>query len=238
MPLNALNICRRGQTRAPALPNWCSPPHRKAWAQWRRFSAWKMNAGKKNLRRSRTPTIAVPSRQLQLTPTIVIAGNAAAVGRAMAAAKEACAKRALPLPVSVLPIAAWWNPPPTNSPKPSKPSKSGSRQSTSSTTPTLPPTMMPTKSKTRSSASFTAPYAGRKPSTPLFQTALPNPPNAARASVGGTAKRINKAAACSALTDAGQVAALSKRTDFVLQSSLPTSGCFSRPNGGSPIFTL
>ncbi|RPC24770.1 [acyl-carrier-protein] S-malonyltransferase, partial [Neisseria meningitidis] len=32
---------------------------------------------------------------------IVIAGNAAAVGRAMAAAKEAGAKRALPLPVSV-----------------------------------------------------------------------------------------------------------------------------------------
>ena len=37
---------------------------------------------------------------------VVIAGNTAAVERAMAAAKEAGAKRALPLPVSVPHIAA------------------------------------------------------------------------------------------------------------------------------------
>ena len=113
---------------------------------------------------------------------VVIAGNTAAVERAMAAAKEAGAKRALLLPVSV---PSQLQPHEACSGKTcrstEKTSPSNNRKSALFITPMLPLMMMPTKSKMPWYANCTARYAGQKPSTHLFPKASPNPPNAAPA---------------------------------------------------------
>ena len=112
---------------------------------------------------------------------VVIAGNTAAVERAMAAAKEAGAKRALPLPVSVPSHCSLMKPAAEKLAEALKDITIKQPQIRVIHNADVALTMMPTKLKMPWYANCTARCAGQKPSTHLFPKASPNPPNAAPA---------------------------------------------------------
>ena len=112
---------------------------------------------------------------------VVIAGNTAAVERAMAAAKEAGAKRALPLPVSVPSHCSLMQPAAEKLAEALKDITIKQPQIRVIHNADVALTMMPTKSKMPWYANCTARCAGQKPSTRLFPKVSPNPPNAAPA---------------------------------------------------------
>lgn len=112
---------------------------------------------------------------------VVIAGNTAAVERAMAATKEAGAKRALPLPVSVPSHCSLMKPAAEKLAEALKDITIKQPQIRVIHNADVALTMMPTKSKMPWYANCTARCAGQKPSTHLFPKASPNPPNAAPA---------------------------------------------------------
>ena len=112
---------------------------------------------------------------------VVIAGNTAAVERAMAAAKEAGAKRALPLPVSVPSHCSLMKPAAEKLAEALKDITIKQPQIRVIHNADVALTMMPTKSKMPWYANCTARCAGQKPSTRLFPKVSPNPPNAAPA---------------------------------------------------------
>lgn len=112
---------------------------------------------------------------------VVIAGNTAAVERAMAAAKEAGAKRALPLPVSVPSHCSLMKPAAEKLAEALKDITIKQPQIRVIHNADVALTMMPTKSKMPWYANCTARCAGQKPSTHLSPKASPNPPNAAPA---------------------------------------------------------
>ena len=101
---------------------------------------------------------------------VVIAGNTAAVERAMQSAKEAGAKRALPLPVSVPSHCRLMQP------------AAEKLAAALNEVDVQPPRIRVIhKSKTRWCASCIRPCAGRKPCSCWCVKASPNPPNAGRA---------------------------------------------------------
>lgn len=112
---------------------------------------------------------------------VVIAGNTAAVERAMAAAKETGAKRALPLPVSVPSHCSLMKPAAEKLAEALKDITIKQPQIRVIHNADVALTMMPTKSKMPWYANCTAQCAGQKPSTRLFPKASPNPPNVAPA---------------------------------------------------------
>lgn len=112
---------------------------------------------------------------------VVIAGNTAAVERAMAATKEAGAKRALPLPVSVPSHCSLMKPAAEKLAEALKDITIKQPQIRVIHNADVALTMMPTKSKMPWYANCTARYAGQKPSTHLSPKASLNPPNAAPA---------------------------------------------------------
>ena len=139
---------------------------------------------------------------------IVIAGNAAAVGRAMLAAKEAGAKRALPLPVSVPSHCSLM-----------KPAAEKLAEALKSVVIKQPQIRVihnadvaayddADKIKDALVRQLYSPVRWTETVNALVSDGIAESAECGPGKVlAGLAKRINKAAACSALTDAGQVAA-------------------------------
>ncbi|WP_127207000.1 ACP S-malonyltransferase [Neisseria meningitidis] len=129
---------------------------------------------------------------------IVIAGNAAAVGRAMAAAKEAGAKRALPLPVSVPSHCSLMKPAADKLAEALKVIHNADVAAYDDAD----------KIKDALVRQLYSPVRWTETVNALVSDGIAESAECGPGKVlAGLAKRINKAAACSALTDAGQVAA-------------------------------
>ncbi|HGG9257228.1 TPA: ACP S-malonyltransferase [Neisseria meningitidis] len=139
---------------------------------------------------------------------IVIAGNAAAVGRAMAAAKEAGAKRALPLPVSVPSHCSLMKPAADKLAEALKTVEIKQPQIRVIHNADVAAYDDADKIKDALVRQLYSPVRWTETVNALVSDGIAESAECGPGKVlAGLAKRINKAAACSALTDAGQVAA-------------------------------
>lgn len=139
---------------------------------------------------------------------IVIAGNAAAVGRAMAAAKEVGAKRALPLPVSVPSHCSLMKPAADKLAEALKTVEIKQPQIRVIHNADVAAYDDADKIKDALVRQLYSPVRWTETVNALVSDGIAESAECGPGKVlAGLAKRINKAAACSALTDAGQVAA-------------------------------
>lgn len=139
---------------------------------------------------------------------IVIAGNAAAVGRAMLAAKEAGAKRALPLPVSVPSHCSLMKPAAEKLAEALKPVAIQAPKIRVIHNADVAAYDDADKIKDALVRQLYSPVRWTETVNALVSDGIAESTECGPGKVlAGLAKRINKAAACSALTDAGQVAA-------------------------------
>lgn len=139
---------------------------------------------------------------------IVIAGNAAAVGRAMLAAKEAGAKRALPLPVSVPSHCSLMKPAADKLAEALKTVEIKQPQIRVIHNADVAAYDDAGKIKDALVRQLYSPVRWTETVNALVSDGIAESAECGPGKVlAGLAKRINKATACSALTDAGQVAA-------------------------------
>lgn len=139
---------------------------------------------------------------------VVIAGNAAAVGRAMTAAKEAGAKRALPLPVSVPSHCSLMKPTADKLAEALKTVEIKQPQIRVIHNADVAAYDDADKIKDALVRQLYSPVRWTETVNALVSDGIAESAECGPGKVlAGLAKRINKAAACSALTDAGQVAA-------------------------------
>lgn len=139
---------------------------------------------------------------------IVIAGNAAAVGRAMTAAKEARAKRALPLPVSVPSHCSLMKPAADKLAEALKTVEIKQPQIRVIHNADVAAYDDADKIKDALVRQLYSPVRWTETVNALVSDGIAESAECGPGKVlAGLAKRINKAAACSALTDAGQIAA-------------------------------
>ncbi|HFC3387204.1 TPA: ACP S-malonyltransferase [Neisseria gonorrhoeae] len=139
---------------------------------------------------------------------VVIAGNAAAVGRTMAAAKEAGAKRALPLPVSVPSHCSLMKPAADKLAEALKTVEIKQPQIRVIHNADVAAYDDAGKIKDALVRQLYSPVRWTETVNALVSDGIAESAECGPGKVlTGLAKRINKAAACSALTDAGQVAA-------------------------------
>ncbi|ENS7456381.1 ACP S-malonyltransferase [Neisseria gonorrhoeae] len=139
---------------------------------------------------------------------VVIAGNAAAVGRTMAAAKEAGAKRALPLPVSVPSHCSLMKPAADKLAETLKTVEIKQPQIRVIHNADVAAYDDAGKIKDALVRQLYSPVRWTETVNALVSDGIAESAECGPGKVlAGLAKRINKAAACSALTDAGQVAA-------------------------------
>nr|WP_101124407.1 ACP S-malonyltransferase [Neisseria meningitidis] len=139
---------------------------------------------------------------------IVIAGNAAAVGRAMAAAKEVGAKRALPLPVSVPSHCSLMKPAADKLAEALKTVEIKQPQIRVIHNADVAAYDDADKIKDALVRQLYSPVRWTETVNALVSDGIAESAECGPGKVlAGLAKRINKAAACSALTDAGQIAA-------------------------------
>ncbi|ARB99595.1 TPA: ACP S-malonyltransferase [Neisseria gonorrhoeae] len=139
---------------------------------------------------------------------VVIAGNAAAVGRTMAAAKEAGAKRALPLPVSVPSHCSLMKPAADKLAETLKTVEIKQPQIRVIHNADVAAYDDAGKIKDALVRQLYSPVRWTETVNALVSDGIAESAECSPGKVlAGLAKRINKAAACSALTDAGQVAA-------------------------------
>lgn len=139
---------------------------------------------------------------------VVIAGNAAAVERAMLAAKEAGAKRALPLPVSVPSHCSLMKPAAEKLAEAMKPVAIQAPKIRVIHNADVAAYDDADKIKDALVRQLYSPVRWTETVNALVSDGIAESAECGPGKVlAGLAKRINKAAACSALTDAGQVAA-------------------------------
>ncbi|HFC8514440.1 TPA: ACP S-malonyltransferase [Neisseria lactamica] len=139
---------------------------------------------------------------------VVIAGNAAAVERAMLAAKEAGAKRALPLPVSVPSHCSLMKPAAEKLAEALKPVAIQAPKIRVIHNADVAAYDDADKIKDALVRQLYSPVRWTETVNALVSDGIAESTECGPGKVlAGLAKRINKAAACSALTDAGQVAA-------------------------------
>lgn len=139
---------------------------------------------------------------------VVIAGNAAAVERAMLAAKEAGAKRALPLPVSVPSHCSLMKPAAEKLAEALKPVAIQAPKIRVIHNADVAAYDDADKIKDALVRQLYSPVRWTETVNALVSDGIAESAECGPGKVlAGLAKRINKAAACSALTDAGQVAA-------------------------------
>ncbi|HFC7173560.1 TPA: ACP S-malonyltransferase [Neisseria meningitidis] len=139
---------------------------------------------------------------------IVIAGNAAAVGRAMAAAKEVGAKRALPLPVSVPSHCSLMKPAADKLAEALKTVEIKQPQIRVIHNADVAAYDDAEQIKDALVRQLYSPVRWTETVNALVSDGIAESAECGPGKVlAGLAKRINKAAACSALTDAGQIAA-------------------------------
>lgn len=139
---------------------------------------------------------------------VVIAGNAAAVGRAMTAAKEAGAKRALPLPVSVPSHCSLMKPAADKLAEALKTVEIKQPQIRVIHNADVAAYDDADKIKDALVRQLYSPVRWTETVNALVSDSIAESAECGPGKVlAGLAKRINKTAACSALTDAGQVAA-------------------------------
>ncbi|WP_118811068.1 ACP S-malonyltransferase [Neisseria lactamica] len=139
---------------------------------------------------------------------VVIAGNAAAVERAMLAAKEAGAKRALPLPVSVPSHCSLMKPAADKLAEALKPVAIQAPKIRVIHNADVAAYDDADKIKDALVRQLYSPVRWTETVNALVSDGIAESAECGPGKVlAGLAKRINKAAACSALTDAGQVAA-------------------------------
>lgn len=139
---------------------------------------------------------------------VVIAGNAAAVGRTMAAAKEAGAKRALPLPVSVPSHCSLMKPAADKLAETLKTVEIKQPQIRAIHNADVAAYDDAGKIKDALVRQLYSPVRWTETVNALVSDGIAESAECGPGKVlAGLAKRINKAAACSALTDAGQITA-------------------------------
>ncbi|HFC2396976.1 TPA: ACP S-malonyltransferase [Neisseria gonorrhoeae] len=139
---------------------------------------------------------------------VVIAGNAAAVGRTMAAAKEAGAKRALPLPVSVPSHCSLMKPAADKLAEAFKTVEIKQPQIRVIHNADVAAYDDAGKIKDALVRQLYSPVRWTETVNALVSDGIAESAECGPGKVlAGLAKRINKAAACSALTDAGQITA-------------------------------
>ncbi|EMS1774507.1 ACP S-malonyltransferase [Neisseria gonorrhoeae] len=139
---------------------------------------------------------------------VVIAGNAAAVGRTMAAAKEAGAKRALPLPVSVPSHCSLMKPATDKLAEALKTVEIKQPQIRVIHNADVAAYDDAGKIKDALVRQLYSPVRWTETVNALVSDGIAESAECGPGKVlAGLAKRINKAAACSALTDAGQITA-------------------------------
>lgn len=139
---------------------------------------------------------------------VVIAGNAAAVGRTMAAAKEAGAKRALPLPVSVASHCSLMKPAADKLAEALKTVEIKQPQIRVIHNADVAAYDDAGKIKDALVRQLYSPVRWTETVNALVSDGIAESAECGPGKVlAGLAKRINKAAACSALTDAGQITA-------------------------------
>ncbi|EMS2191751.1 ACP S-malonyltransferase [Neisseria gonorrhoeae] len=139
---------------------------------------------------------------------VVIAGNAAAVGRTMAAAKEAGAKRALPLPVSVPSHCSLMKPAADKLAEALKTVEIKQPQIRVIHNADVAAYDDAGKIKDALVRQLYSPVRWTETVNALVSDGIAESAECGPSKVlAGLAKRINKAAACSALTDAGQITA-------------------------------
>ncbi|EMR8261213.1 TPA: ACP S-malonyltransferase [Neisseria gonorrhoeae] len=139
---------------------------------------------------------------------VVIAGNAAAVGRTMAAAKEAGAKRALPLPVSVPSHCSLMKPAADKLAETLKTVEIKQPQIRVIHNADVAAYDDAGKIKDALVRQLYSPVRWTETVNALVSDGIAESAECSPGKVlAGLAKRINKAAACSALTDAGQITA-------------------------------
>ncbi len=139
---------------------------------------------------------------------VVIAGNAAAVGRAMTAAKEAGAKRALPLPVSVPSHCSLMKPAADKLAEALKTVEIKQPQIRVIHNADVAAYDDADKIKDALVRQLYSPVRWTETVNALVSDGIAESAECGPGKVlAGLAKRINKTAACSALTDAGQIAA-------------------------------
>ncbi|HFC3369625.1 TPA: ACP S-malonyltransferase [Neisseria gonorrhoeae] len=139
---------------------------------------------------------------------VVIAGNAAAVGRAMAAAKEAGAKRTLPLPVSVPSHCSLMKPAADKLAEALKTVEIKQPQIRVIHNADVAAYDDAGKIKDALVRQLYSPVRWTETVNALVSDGIAESAECGPGKVlAGLAKRINKAAACSALTDAGQITA-------------------------------
>ncbi|HFA2891453.1 TPA: ACP S-malonyltransferase [Neisseria gonorrhoeae] len=139
---------------------------------------------------------------------VVIAGNAAAVGRTMAAAKEAGAKRALPLPVSVPSHCSLMKPAADKLAEALKTVEIKQPQIRVIHNADVAAYDDADKIKDALVRQLYSPVRWTETVNALVSDGIAESAECGPGKVlAGLAKRINKAAACSALTDAGQITA-------------------------------
>ncbi|EMT4489462.1 ACP S-malonyltransferase [Neisseria gonorrhoeae] len=139
---------------------------------------------------------------------VVIAGNAAAVGRTMAAAKEAGAKRALPLPVSVPSHCSLMKPAADKLAEALKTVEIKQPQICVIHNADVAAYDDAGKIKDALVRQLYSPVRWTETVNALVSDGIAESAECGPGKVlAGLAKRINKAAACSALTDAGQITA-------------------------------
>lgn len=139
---------------------------------------------------------------------VVIAGNAAAVGRTMAAAKEAGAKRALPLPVSVPSHCSLMKPAADKLAEALKTVEIKQPQIRVIHNADVAAYDDAGKIKDALVRQLYSPVRWTETVNALVSDGIAESAECSPGKVlAGLAKRINKAAACSALTDAGQITA-------------------------------
>ncbi|HGJ8657975.1 TPA: ACP S-malonyltransferase [Neisseria gonorrhoeae] len=139
---------------------------------------------------------------------VVIAGNAAAVGRTMAAAKEAGAKRALPLPVSVPSHCSLMKPTADKLAEALKTVEIKQPQIRVIHNADVAAYDDAGKIKDALVRQLYSPVRWTETVNALVSDGIAESAECGPGKVlAGLAKRINKAAACSALTDAGQITA-------------------------------
>lgn len=139
---------------------------------------------------------------------VVIAGNAAAVGRTMAAAKEAGAKRALPLPVSVPSHCSLMKPAADKLAEALKTVEIKQPQVRVIHNADVAAYDDAGKIKDALVRQLYSPVRWTETVNALVSDGIAESAECGPGKVlAGLAKRINKAAACSALTDAGQITA-------------------------------
>ncbi|HGJ8310021.1 ACP S-malonyltransferase [Neisseria gonorrhoeae] len=139
---------------------------------------------------------------------VVIAGNAAAVGRTMAAAKEAGAKRALPLPVSVPSHCSLMKPAADKLAEALKTVEIKQPQIRIIHNADVAAYDDAGKIKDALVRQLYSPVRWTETVNALVSDGIAESAECGPGKVlAGLAKRINKAAACSALTDAGQITA-------------------------------